>query len=412
VATAEGVVAQQPRLTANRSTAAPSASTFPSQPAPSRTPRDLRIDFFRGIALLVMVVDHNEQFLEISLLSLVTYAPIGITTGAAAFVFLSGVVLGLASVPILDRRGYPLLQLRCLVRAWQLYVIQLFALVVCVTLATLLPIVIYGEPASSPIVDITNEFIAKFATLRTSLAYFDILPLYMVFLVFAPAFLAVAVKRPWAACGASFSIYALVQASYLAGRSHELPFAGILYYQPLAWQFLFAIGLLVGVARRQGWLHIRISRRQLIGVCVVLALVGAWYKLARLNAVTGWLAPVQWQPQQVVPFDVPGIDKSTLGPVRVLHFLAVAAVLATIVPATAAWLNNAWSRTIRRCGRHSLEVFVTGVILNYACLAAMPADGFGRATVLALDIAVVLLSLAAAFVIEYVKRQPWNMAAQ
>lgn len=403
---AQALVVQRPSLVGKRPKVAE-----PLRAAAPRVERDHRIDFFRGIALLVMVVDHNELFLEQSLLSLVTYAPIGITTGAAAFVFLSGIVLGLASVPILVHHGFFMLQLRCLARAWQLYAMQMLAFVICVAVTTALPVALYGESLTKPLFNITNDFIARFATFRATLQYFDILPLYIFFLACAPAFLALAVKRPRMAWFASFALYAIVQAYYATSRLHELPFAHATYYQPLAWQFLFAMGLLVGVARRKGSLQFHLSRKQLLTLCLALVVLGLWYKLARVNAMTGWLAPVEWQSGQSVPFDVPGIDKPTLGPMRILHFLAVVAVVATIIPASASWLNKAWSRAIRLCGRHSLEVFVTGIILNYACLAAAPAAGVDRFTVLALDGVVVLLSLAAAFVVEYIKRQPWKMAA-
>lgn len=54
-------------------------------------PRDLRIDFMRGIALLLMIVTHVEI---ISLVNLFTSERFGFTTGAEIFVILSGVVLG------------------------------------------------------------------------------------------------------------------------------------------------------------------------------------------------------------------------------------------------------------------------------------------------------------------------------
>jgi hypothetical protein len=56
------------------------------------------------------------------------------------------------------------------------------------------------------------------------------------------------------------------------------------------------------------------------------------------------------------------IDKTNLGPARLLHFLALLAWLALLFPA-GAWLQAPLARALCRLGRHSLEVFCLGVLL-------------------------------------------------
>ena len=56
------------------------------------------------------------------------------------------------------------------------------------------------------------------------------------------------------------------------------------------------------------------------------------------------------------------ISKTNLSPVRLLHFLALAYVVAKLVPHSG-WLNLWVARQSCRMGRYSLEVFCLGVIL-------------------------------------------------
>lgn len=54
--------------------------------------RDLRIDFMRGIALVMMVVAHTEVM---SIFNIFTWERFGLVTGAEGFVILSGFMLGM-----------------------------------------------------------------------------------------------------------------------------------------------------------------------------------------------------------------------------------------------------------------------------------------------------------------------------
>ena len=66
------------------------------QKAPEPLSRDLRLDFLRGVALLVVLVDHIEDQTYSKVLR--PWAPVSTCffDGAEAFVFLSGLVFGRA----------------------------------------------------------------------------------------------------------------------------------------------------------------------------------------------------------------------------------------------------------------------------------------------------------------------------
>jgi hypothetical protein len=64
------------------------------------TSRDLRIDFFRGLALYMIIFDHVPG----DPISKLTYAHLGFSDAAEIFVFLSGVSCGIVYPRVLSRR--------------------------------------------------------------------------------------------------------------------------------------------------------------------------------------------------------------------------------------------------------------------------------------------------------------------
>src|SRR5437868_267503 len=62
---------------------------------------DLRIDYFRGIALYIILLDH----IELNPISRFTYHRWGFSDAAEVFVFLSGLSCGIAYYSILGRLG-------------------------------------------------------------------------------------------------------------------------------------------------------------------------------------------------------------------------------------------------------------------------------------------------------------------
>src|SRR5262249_34116873 len=64
--------------------------------------RDLRIDFFRGLALFMILVDHVTG----DPISKITYQRFGFSDAAEIFVFLSGISCGIVYSRVLTRRGW------------------------------------------------------------------------------------------------------------------------------------------------------------------------------------------------------------------------------------------------------------------------------------------------------------------
>src|SRR5512142_2909545 len=85
---------------------------------PANERRDLRLDLLRGFAVLVMVVDH---FGGSSWLYLITGNNNFFTSGAEAFVLISGMVVGIVYGAIADREGLSSAAKKAFQRALTLY---------------------------------------------------------------------------------------------------------------------------------------------------------------------------------------------------------------------------------------------------------------------------------------------------
>jgi hypothetical protein len=362
-----------------------------------------------------MCVDHAEELGRLQVLSYVTYAPIGITTAAEVFIFLSGLTLGLAYQPVYQHRGYALLHARCAVRAWQLFLLHVLALVMTVAVITLLPGLLGSDTESvrmSRAISTSNGMLARFATLRANPQYFDILPLYIVLLLALPPFFPLLNRSRAAGLAVAAAIYLGVQAVVASAGAGALPFSASLYYNPLAWQLLFVSGLAVGVHRRLGGRLPGLSRGTVLAAIGMLLVLGAWYKGARVNALLGWYGDTGFVAGEGVAYDVPLIDKPTLGPIRYVHFLVLTALVARWCPADAPWLRHRWAAPVVTCGRQALEVFVFGIVVTYAAGVAMQALGGGRVLMVVLDAAAVAGSCGLAYLVSWRKSEPWRLRLQ
>ena len=93
--------------------------------------RDLRIDFMRGIALVMMVVAHTEVM---SIFNIFSWERFGLTTGAEGFVILSGFMLGMLNRARLQK-WFCLRFLGLYLRAWKIYRVNIIIIVSFILLA-------------------------------------------------------------------------------------------------------------------------------------------------------------------------------------------------------------------------------------------------------------------------------------
>lgn len=119
-----------------------------------------------------------------------------------------------------------------------------------------------------------------------------------------------------------------------------------------------------------------------------MALWGAFAVLAAgLVMRLTWYGFVPWPAPFGEEYWIEG--KENLALPRLLHALALAFVVAALVPRDAPWMHRALPRALARIGQYSLEVFCLGLFLSWGASAVfrlVPAQGIGFA---ALDTALI-----------------------
>ena len=321
------------------------------------TERDHRIDFFRGLALIVIFWDHVPH----NPLGQITLRNVGFSDAAEVFVFLAGYAAVLAYGKILARDGYLIACVKILRRAWVLYVVHIFLL------AMLMGIVFFANShvetrdlveemgmhhfISNPQQALIDELLLRF---KPNLM--DPLPLYIVLLAGLPLVLPIFVRKPWVVVAMSFAVYLTVP---LFGWNLAAIKDGVWYFNPVAWQLLFVLGGAAAIHTQRPRLP---DRRPLLRQPLFVS--------AALYAGVAGVLTVLWRWPQLHDAMVPTslsnllypISKTDLSPVRLLHFLALAYVTAKLLPDTG-WTQNWLARQCSRMGRYSLEVFCLGVLL-------------------------------------------------
>ena len=273
----------------------------------------------------------------------------GFSDAAEAFVFLSGVSLAVAY----GRRflsGQRLQTLRGLAKRE----LRLYGAHIGLSLAGL--IIFFagaawmGKPALLEVhgrdlfVDNPGLGMLGLVSLGHQLGYFNILPLYIILIAFAPVLLWLAAIDRRLMLGVAALVYGLFRLS--GWNIPSWPAPGVWFFDPFAWQLLFAIGLAVGLSLRKA--AVPRSRPMMI-VCALI--VGASAVVVTRGFGFGASADA-WQSVR----DALDLDKAQLGLVRLIHFLAVAYLIYGL--GVTDWLRH-WPayRPAALLGRHSLWVF-------------------------------------------------------
>ncbi len=213
---------------------------------PENERRDLRLDLLRGFAVLVMVVDH---FGGSSWLYLITGNNNFFTSGAEAFVLISGMVVGIVYGAIARRDGLKAATKKALERALTLY-----KLTVVLTLA-FAAVSDYFQLPWAQGVDIGNplEFALNVVLLRQTYYLADIPLMYTLLMAVSPIGLFFLIKnRTSLLVIGSFLVWLGFQ--YVNSQQIIiLPIIGNTTFHPAAWQLIFFWAMAVGYHRDALW---------------------------------------------------------------------------------------------------------------------------------------------------------------
>ena len=320
-----------------------------------RTRRDHRLDVLRGLALITIFINHVPD----SVYEDWTSRNFGFSDAAEGFVLMSGIATGLAYAGGFQPGRAFEAAMRVWRRARKLYLVHL--LITGLALAILsLGLFAFGTEELSGRVNYVaiverplETILVGLPTLGHQFAYFNILPLYCVLLLVAPAFILIGRRSIWAMIGVSALVWAA--AGMFRLNLPNFPNEGGWFFNPLAWQLVFVIGVAGGMRAREGRSLVPANPWLFVAALAFLVFSGIWV-VAEAGGLPGGAH---------VPFFIGGFDKSFLPLPRLLHVLALAYVLVNM-----RWLDRllgSWPfGPVDTLGRNSLPVFATGSVIAIA----------------------------------------------
>lgn len=358
--------------------------------------RDPRIDVLRGLALIMIFINHVPG----NVFEHYTNRNWGFSDAAEAFVFLSGTAAGLAYVSGFFAPPYWPAITRVWARARTLYFVHLSttSMAIGILAAAALWFGLYEllstinlKPAfSNPL-----GVLIGIPTLGHQLGYFNILPLYLVLLLVAPAMLWLGLRRPYLLMAISVAVWAL--AGQFRFNLPNYPNPGGWFFNPFSWQILFVAGLLTGIFLKRGERFVPKIGWLMWVAGIYLLLVLAWRLYPPLAQMgRGALAQLgSWG----APFYLVSFDKTFVALTRLSHFLALAYLVSCL-----GWVYRAsasqWAEPFRLLGQNGLAVFATGSVLSIL-LQAVKA---GIEETFWVDVGLLAIGLGAQFAVAYALR--------
>lgn len=313
--------------------------------------RDLRLDTLRGLLLVLMTVNHFASFSSDSWWGWhLTWQPVGYVSAAEGFVLVSGFTFARASARYGGSSG--LLWHKAYTRALLLYCYHLMMILGVAAVFWLMPPyrTVWGE-WFSPSRETLIASLSAMVLLLHQPQYFDILPMYVLFMLISPLVLTLLSRcQHGVVLIASVAVWLLGQVIDPCALATALlfPYHHPGYFNVLSWQLVYVLGLFLGSDRgRQAVAPLlrRVWLRRLICLCALL------FFLSRHTVI--------------LPELVNGIDRSSLQWGRLVNMLLLAAlggmVFSKISPsACVSWLAF--------LGQHSLQVFAFQVVAFYLLL--------------------------------------------
>src|SRR4051794_18319083 len=199
--------------------------------------RDVRLDLFRGIALWLIFLDHIPS----NVVSWITIRSFGFSDATEIFIFISGYTAAFVYGRAMRQQGLVVAGARILRRAWQIYVAHIFLFAIYMAeisyVASSFENPLYAEEMN--ILDFLkqpDQTIVQALLLKFKPVNMDVLPLYIVLLLFFPAVLWLLQRAPTAALVASAATYVVMWKFNLNLPAYP---SGVWYFNPFAWQLLF-----------------------------------------------------------------------------------------------------------------------------------------------------------------------------
>src|SRR5438309_5034828 len=374
--------------------AAAAVAAAPAISFPAVGERELRLDLFRGLALWLIFLDHLPN----NILAWLTIRNYGFSDATEIFIFISGYTAAFVYGRAMLESGVVVASARILRRVWQIYVAHVFLFTIFLAeisyVATSFENPLYTEEMGildflkQPDVTIVQALLLKFRPVNM-----DVLPLYIVLMLFLPLILWMMERKPDLTLGLSVLLYAATWQFDLYLTAYP---NGFWAFNPFAWQLLFVFGAwcALGGARRMSRI---LSSPVTMWLCLA-------YLLAAFCVTLTWYLPQlpHLVPRRIEQWMYP-INKTDLDVLRFAHFLALAAITVRFLPSDWPGLKSPWLRPLILCGQHLLEIFCLGVFLAFAGHFVLAEISGGAGTHFVISISGIVIMSAAAWVFSWYK---------
>jgi len=372
------------------------AVAAPSITLPAVGERELRLDLFRGLALWLIFLDHLPN----NILAWLTLRNYGFSDATEIFIFISGYTAAFVYGRAMLNSGFVIASARILRRVWQIYVAHVFLFTIFLAeisyVATRFENPLYSEEMGildflkQPDVTIIQALILRFRPVNM-----DVLPLYIVLMLFLPIILWLMKWRTDVTLVLSAALYVVTWYFdlYLSAYPN-----GVWFFNPFAWQLLFVFGAWCALGGAQRMSRLLASP---IALWICIAYLAFGFVIAMIwnfPPQLGHLMP-KWLEHWMYP-----VDKTNLDVLRFAHFLALAAITVRFLPKDWPPLKSIWLRPLILCGQHSLEIFCLGVFLAFAGHFVLAEVRSGPLMQVVVSLAGIVIMSAMAWVISWYKR--------
>ncbi|MBY6134971.1 OpgC domain-containing protein [Nocardioides marinus] len=404
--------------------AVPPQQTAEAPKSASPRPRDPRLDFYRGIAMFIILVAHIPGNRWANWIP----ARFGFSDATEIFVFCSGMASAIAFGGTFDRQSWWLGTARVVFRCWQVFWahIGLFFFL-AMSMAAL---DLYGGFEKSYVnslnlghffKDPMTQIVGIF-TLTYVPNYFDILPMYLGVLVLLPLMMALHKAGMWAVVTASCLIWLTANPYILGLGPNGISFPAEpwsdreWFFNPLGWQLLF----FTGFAFMKGWLPNPPVSRLLVALALAFVILSAPFGS---HKVFTWVNAASPELAQLIEPGREAIrewrEKTDFGLLRYGHFLALAylgwVAAGTggkrLVAAGQTVGARTWAlflRLVTKVGQQSLAVFVFSMALARFIGFALDQTERAVLTTAAANLAGFALIIGCAYGAAWFKSQPWR----
>src|SRR5437879_5880473 len=282
---------------------APVASV-PAITLPAGGERELRLDLFRGLALWLIFLDHLPN----NILAWLTIRNYGFSDATEIFIFISGYTAAFVYGRAMLQSGFVIASARILRRVWQIYVAHVFLFTIFLAeisyVATRFENPLYSEEMGimdflkQPDVTIIQALILRFRPVNM-----DVLPLYIVLMLFLPLILRLVKWRADLTLALSVVLYTVTWHFdlYLSAYPN-----GVWFFNPLAWQLLFAFGAWCALGGAQRMSRV-LSSPVTLWICIVYLVFAFFVTMTWHFPQLSFLMP-KWLEKWMYPISKTDLD--------------------------------------------------------------------------------------------------------